>query len=227
MAPRVSRNAVATHSSIQSTDGRPFAVQALLTDALSISDQISQIAGIAPDSVALVSGDQRLRYDELDQRADRFAGFLAQLGVMPGDTVAICMERSFDWIIAALGIMRAGAAYVPLDTAWPDARLHFALKDSAATVLVARAALLHRLRCKAAGVDPCRDAALIAAAAEFMRPADSAGEPRVCDLHLGLNRNPKGRGDYPCQFGTPRPRAPKRLSRHATRSCESSAGARI
>jgi amino acid adenylation domain-containing protein len=74
------------------------------------------------------------------------------------------MERSFDWIVAALGIMRAGAAYVPLDSAWPDERLRYAVNDSGATALVARAALLDRLHVKARGIDPCRDAAAIAAA---------------------------------------------------------------
>ncbi len=49
---------------------------------------------------------------------------------MPGGTVAICMERSFDWIVAALGVIRTGAAYVPLDPAWPDSRLRFAIEDS-------------------------------------------------------------------------------------------------
>ena len=66
--------------------------------------------------------------------------------------MAICMERSFDWIVAALGIMRAGAAYVPLDSSWPDARLSFAVKDSGATVLVARQALLDRLPLQGAGL---------------------------------------------------------------------------
>ena len=191
MAPRVSRDAVATPRSAKNKAMGPFAVQTLATDTMSISDQISQIARIAPDSVALVSGDRRLSYGELEQRADRFAGYLAQLGVMPGDTAAICMERSFDWIIAALAIMRAGAAYVPLDTAWPDARLHFALEDSAATVLVARAALLHRLKPKA-GVDPQRDAALIAAAHEFV-PAPVEPESLGYVIYTsGSTGNPKG-----------------------------------
>jgi amino acid adenylation domain-containing protein len=117
-----------------------------------------------PHSVALRAGDRELRYEDLNRGADRFACYLVQLGVAPGDTVAICMERSFDWIIAALGVMRAGAAYVPLDSAWPDARLRFAVNDSGAAVLVARATLLDRLQIKARGVDPCRDAEAIAGA---------------------------------------------------------------
>jgi amino acid adenylation domain-containing protein len=129
-----------------------------------VSGQISEIRHNDPQSIALSYGDRHLSFEEFDNRADRFAGHLAQLGVASGDTVAICMERSFDWIVAALGIMRAGAAYVPLDSAWPDSRLRFAVDDSGATVLVGRAALLDRLNVKARGTDPRRDAAAIAAA---------------------------------------------------------------
>src|SRR5271156_6632082 len=95
-----------------------------------VPEQISNTREDCPHSIALIYGNRRLNYQELDSSADRFAGYLMQLGVAPGDTVAICMERSFDWIIAALGIMRAGAAYVPLDSAWPDSRLRFAVEDS-------------------------------------------------------------------------------------------------
>jgi amino acid adenylation domain-containing protein len=131
-----------------------------------ITAQISELRNNCPHSIALSYGDQQLSYEDLDRRADRFAGHLMQLGIVSGDTVAICMERSVDWIVAALGIMRAGAAYVPLDSAWPDSRLRFAVKDSDAAALVARATLLDRLQIKARGIDPCRDAATIAAAPE-------------------------------------------------------------
>jgi amino acid adenylation domain-containing protein len=129
-----------------------------------VAEQISSLRDNYPHSIALSYADQQLSYEELDNRADRFAGYLAQCGVLTGGTVAICMERSFDWIVAALGTMRAGAAYVPLDSAWPDSRLIFAVRDSGASVLVARAGLLDRLQVKARGIDPCRDAASIAAA---------------------------------------------------------------
>ena len=138
-------------------------MQRLMLDVRPVPEQISELLDVYPHSIALSDGDRELSYEELDFRADRFAGYLVRLGVVSGDTVAICMERSFDWIVAALGIMRAGAAYVPLDPAWPDARLRFAVDDSGATVLVGRAALLGRLQVKARGIDPCRDAAAIAA----------------------------------------------------------------
>jgi amino acid adenylation domain-containing protein len=143
-------------------------MQRLMSDVLSVPEQISATAQLIPYAVALSYGDQQLKYGELDQRVDRFAAYIAQLGVGPGSTAAICMERSFDWIVAALGIMRAGAGYVPLDTAWPDSRLSFALDDSAATVLVARTGLLDRLDTKICGLDPRRDAELIAAAPAFV-----------------------------------------------------------
>jgi tyrocidine synthetase-3 len=111
-----------------------------------ITDLISQHRDAHPHSIALTCGSQRVTYEKLDRAACRFAAYLVQLGIRPGGTVAICMERSFDWIVAAFGVMRAGAAYVPLDPAWPDSRVRFAVEDSGATILVARAPLLNRLQ---------------------------------------------------------------------------------
>lgn len=135
-----------------------------ITSLRSIPDQILEQGDINPRSVALSYGDRQLTYEELTRRADRFAGHITKLGLRSSNAVAICMERSFDWIIAALGIMRAGAAYVPLDSAWPDSRLRFAVNDSGATVLVARKKLLDRLQVQAYGIDPDRDAGEIAVA---------------------------------------------------------------
>ncbi len=127
----------------------------------SIGEEISAKRTNYPHSIALVDGDRELTYQELDHRANRFAGYLARCGTLPGDTVAICMERSFDWIVAALGVIRAAAAYVPLDCLWPESRLQFAVRDSGATAVVARSNLLGRLRVNACGIDPCRDSAVI------------------------------------------------------------------
>jgi len=135
-----------------------------------VFQQISKLSDNFPQAVALSDGARQISYGELDCRADRFAGHLVQLGIASGDTVAICMGRSFDWIIAALGIMRAGAAYVPLDAAWPDSRLRFAMDDAGVTALVARAALLERLQVNALGIDPRRDAAAISASPVVRRP---------------------------------------------------------
>jgi amino acid adenylation domain-containing protein len=150
-----------------------------MRDVCPVPEQISAHRTTSPHSPALAYCERELSYEELDRRADRFAGHLMQLGVVSGDTVAICMERSFDWIVAALGIMRAGAAYVPLDSAWPEARLRYAVNDSGAKVLVARSALLDRLQVKARGIDPRRDAAAIAAAPTPTPTTKSTAKSRV------------------------------------------------
>lgn len=139
-------------------------MRTLTVEAQPVPGQLSDLLCTHGDSIALSIGARGLSYKELDSRADRFAGFLMQLGVVPGETVAVCMERSFDWIVACLGIMRAGAAYVPLDAAWPDSRLRFAIDDSGARALVARESLLERLNVEARCIDPCRDAPAIDAA---------------------------------------------------------------
>ena len=130
----------------------------------SVPEQILRVGNTCPHSIALSSGDRHLNYSELNRRGNQFAAYLERWGVAPGGTVAICLERSFDWIIAALGSMRAGAAYLPLDPAWPDARLRFVVNDSHATVLVARSPVISRLDLKVEGIDPCRDAPAIATA---------------------------------------------------------------
>jgi amino acid adenylation domain-containing protein len=178
-------------------------MQSVIVDVRSVPEQISDFLDLAPHAIALSDGDRHLTYYDLDFRAAQFAGYLVELGIVPGGTVAICMERSFDWIVAALGIMRAGAAYVPLDSSWPDARLSFAIKDSGATVLVARRALLDRLQLQqqVQGVDPARDAAAIAATpllehrtlapeslAYIIYTSGSSGTPKGVEItHANLN----------------------------------------
>jgi amino acid adenylation domain-containing protein len=122
-------------------------------DFLAVPEQISEICERCPQSIALAYGQQQLSYSELDDKARQFSARLLRNGVVPGDTVALCMERSFDWIVAALAIMRAGSAYVPLDVTWPDSRLRFALRDSGATLVVTRAKVLDRLQTSIPGVD--------------------------------------------------------------------------
>jgi amino acid adenylation domain-containing protein len=126
-----------------------------------IPNQIAEQARLQPHLTALHHGDREPSFGNLNHRADRFADYLQRRADVSGRSVAICMERSVDWIVAAIGIMRAGAAYVPLDPAWPDARLRFAVSDSGAVVLVAHTSTLERLRVGLPGIDPFRDAAAI------------------------------------------------------------------
>jgi non-ribosomal peptide synthetase component F len=95
-----------------------------------------------PDAVALVLEDRQLTYLELNAQANRVAHHLIGLGIKPDDRVAICVERSLEMVAGLLGILKAGAAYVPLDPAYPGERLSYMLADSAPVVLLTQTALL-------------------------------------------------------------------------------------
>ncbi|WP_330286293.1 amino acid adenylation domain-containing protein [Streptomyces sp. NBC_00576] len=93
-----------------------------------------------PDALALVFGEQRLTYAELDERVERTARVLAGMGVGPERTVAVALPRSVELVVALLAVHRAGGAYLPLDADYPEDRLAFMLAD-ARPVAVIRDAL--------------------------------------------------------------------------------------
>jgi amino acid adenylation domain-containing protein len=89
-----------------------------------------------PDSEALLFGEERLCYAELNNRANQLAHYLRALGVGPEVRVGILVDRSVDMLICLLGILKTGGAYVPLDPVYPADRLSFMLEDSAAEILL-------------------------------------------------------------------------------------------
>jgi amino acid adenylation domain-containing protein len=101
-----------------------------------IPQLVAAQAAATPDAIALVMGEQVLRYRELNHRANQLAHSLQALGVGPGRLVGICLERSLDLVVGLLGILKAGEAYVPLDPTNPTERLRFMLEDAQAPVLV-------------------------------------------------------------------------------------------
>ncbi|MFA1624578.1 AMP-binding protein, partial [Rhizobium mongolense] len=94
----------------------------------------------APEAVALVHEDDELSYGELNARANRLAHHLIGLGVRPDQPVAICLERSPAMVVGLLAILKAGGAYLPLDPAYPSARLRQVLEDAAPRLLLCDAA---------------------------------------------------------------------------------------
>ncbi|SEQ12294.1 non-ribosomal peptide synthetase [Streptomyces radiopugnans] len=94
-----------------------------------------------PDAVAVVHGGQEVTYGELDADAARIAARLHALGVGPETVVGICVDRGPDMVRAALGVLRAGGAFLPLDPQHPTARLEFMASDSGMRVLLTQTAL--------------------------------------------------------------------------------------
>ncbi|KDM91761.1 non-ribosomal peptide synthetase [Photobacterium galatheae] len=103
---------------------------------LALPQMIEQQVLRSATQVAVVSGQQHLTYQALNQRANRLAHHLRALGVGHGDRVGILLDRSVDTLVALLGVMKAGAAYVPLDPAFPEERLSGVLEDAACALVI-------------------------------------------------------------------------------------------
>ncbi|RBL65525.1 hypothetical protein C3E98_042515, partial [Pseudomonas sp. MWU13-2625] len=82
------------------------------------------------ERVALIQGAAQLSYGELAGRAEAVAEALLDAGCQPGERVAVCMDKGLEQVIAVLGILRAGAAYLPLDTNQPEARRQLILDNA-------------------------------------------------------------------------------------------------
>ncbi len=129
-----------------------------------------------PKAIAVSHGAKTLTYAELNARANRFAHHLRATGVVSNTRVAICLERSLDMIVAVVAVLKAGAAYMPLDPAYPADRLAHMLTDGAPKVLVTQKSLAGVLQdAIPAGLsvtDIAMDAALWAGAPEENLPLD-------------------------------------------------------
>ncbi|HEX8242017.1 MAG TPA: amino acid adenylation domain-containing protein, partial [Longimicrobium sp.] len=113
----------------------------LPSSARCIHHLVEEQAARTPDAIALVFGDETVTYRELGERANRLAHRLICLGAAPESRVGICLRRGTEMVVAILAVLKAGAAYVPLDPAYPAERLAFMLDDSAASLLVTQEAL--------------------------------------------------------------------------------------
>ncbi|HSA51731.1 MAG TPA: amino acid adenylation domain-containing protein, partial [Yinghuangia sp.] len=89
-----------------------------------------------PDAVAVMCGEVELSYRELDERANRFARALAARGVGAEDVVALVLPRSVAWVVAVLGVLKTGAAYLPVDPAYPAERIAYLLDDARPALVI-------------------------------------------------------------------------------------------
>ncbi len=99
------------------------------------------VAARAPDATAAVCGGEALSFGELDRRADLLAYRLRALGVGPEVLVGIALERSVDLLVAMLGVLKSGGAYLPLDPGYPAERLAFMLQDCGVRILLSHTRL--------------------------------------------------------------------------------------
>ncbi len=114
-------------------------------DDTTVHELFEQQVKRTPDAVALVCEDQQRSYDELNRAANKLARHLRNLGAGPEVLVGICLERSIDLLTGVYGILKAGAAYVPLDPAYPADRLALMVEDAQCPILLTQQGLLHRL----------------------------------------------------------------------------------
>jgi amino acid adenylation domain-containing protein len=106
---------------------------------------VEQQVARAPERTALVWGAQELTYGELNARANQVAHQLIARGVRPEDRVGVCLERTPDLVVAMLGILKAGAGYVPVDPHYPEARREFLVRDSEARLVLTQESLRQTL----------------------------------------------------------------------------------
>jgi amino acid adenylation domain-containing protein len=102
-------------------------------------------AAEAPGAIAVVCGDRRLTFGELDSASSRLAHHLRGRGVGRGALVGILLDRSVELLVAIFGVLKAGAAYVPLEPSYPGERLAFVLEDADARVVICSSDVLDRL----------------------------------------------------------------------------------
>lgn len=98
-----------------------------------------------PNNIAVVFENQHLTYTELNSKANQLASYLKRLGVKKENIVGLCVERSLDIVVGILGILKAGAAYLPLEPTLPKTNLAFRLQDVQASILLTQQSLVEKL----------------------------------------------------------------------------------
>src|SRR5690606_959455 len=95
-----------------------------------VSEFVNEAAIKYPTKTAVFFNDEKLSYTRLNQQSNQLAHYLLSLGIKRGDIIALAVDRSPQMIVALLGILKCGAAYLPLDPQYPKGRIEFMLQDS-------------------------------------------------------------------------------------------------
>ncbi|MFE4975819.1 amino acid adenylation domain-containing protein [Kitasatospora sp. NPDC056651] len=159
-----------------------------------VEQVIAELAERQPDAAALVSGDTVVSYAELDRRANRLGHHLAALGVGRGDVVGIALERGPEAVPAILGVLKAGAGYLPLDPGFPPERLNGMLAEVRPPVLLTRRELADRFAGNGTAVVCLDEEEAAIAARPSTAPETGAGPRDLAYLMFtsGSTGRPKG-----------------------------------
>jgi amino acid adenylation domain-containing protein len=144
----MSNSLALTPTSIASATGScalPIHIKRVFPSDQLVPQLISQQARENPDHIALDGSSMRLTYGELDDRANQLAHRLKELGVAPNTAVAVCVRRSPLATLASLAVMKAGAAYLPIDPNYPRERLSFIFSDSRAAIVLSDSTVAGKL----------------------------------------------------------------------------------
>ena len=113
-----------------------FIPEAVEIDPIPYPQQVARTAKMTPGATAIRHEGQSVSYAELNRRANRLAHLLSDRGIGRGNVVGLCLDRTPELIVAMLAVHKAGAAYVPLDPAFPPERLRYILADSGARAVI-------------------------------------------------------------------------------------------
>jgi amino acid adenylation domain-containing protein len=134
-----------------------------------LHELVAEQAARSPETIAVVSEHGRMTYGELERRSNQLAHELIAAGAQPGGLVGMCLERSQELPVAMLAVLKAGAAYVPIDPSYPPQRQEFMLADAGASVLLTET--------RFQGVASTDGMALVCVDADSERIAERSGEP--------------------------------------------------
>ncbi|HEX3682331.1 MAG TPA: amino acid adenylation domain-containing protein, partial [Bryobacteraceae bacterium] len=182
-------------SLIELGDGGPSVASIPDSEGRCLYDLVAAQAERSPEAIAVIEQAGEMTYRQLVQRANGLAHRLRELGVAAETRVAILTDRSAESLVGLLGILAAGAAYVPLDPAHPDERLAFVLADASTRVLLTPAALTERANSVAQRALPANKLVIVAAPPASASPPPSSAVPANAAYVIytsGSTGTPKG-----------------------------------
>ncbi|KHO17501.1 peptide synthetase, partial [Mycolicibacterium setense] len=172
--------------------GNRAALSVAVPVSVSIPELFAEQVARDPGAVAVSFDGSHLTYGDLDRAANRLAQVLIERGVGPGRRVALLFSRSVESVVAIMGVLKTGAAYVPIDPAVPDARVEFVVADSGPVAAVTTAALAGRLDGHGLTVIVMDDAAVTAGPSAAPRVAVAPDDVAYLIYTSGTTGVPKG-----------------------------------